>query len=130
MTGRIEISTEQLQSAAKRLLDHLESVEGNQIYLEKDFFWEISGDEVYDVYRQPQVFTVGQLSESWKNIQDILDGKSSPNAYALVWLADVLRAIGKEVVLLFWIDPAQCCLPTCCRLPRIAVARQALPRAT
>ena len=43
-------------------------------------------------------FTIGQVSESWENLRGMLEDRSKALGYGLVWLADVLRAIGDEEV--------------------------------
>lgn len=64
----------------------------------KDHFWAIPAEQLYNVYASPQELTIGQLSESWANLTDLIGDGLPPNSYALVWLPDVLRAIGLEVV--------------------------------
>lgn len=92
----LEIDVADLKRLSDLLLRHLEEVEGKRIKLDKDFFWAIAPAERFDVYREPTSFTVGQLTESWSNLRDL--DESSALAYALVWLADILRTIGEEVV--------------------------------
>jgi hypothetical protein len=98
MVERLTVPIDELRLVCSRLLDHLASAEGNEVQLEKDFFWAIPPEQLYNVDASPQDLTIGQLSESWKNLTNILGDDSPTNAFALVWLADVLRAIGQEIV--------------------------------
>jgi hypothetical protein len=50
------------------------------------------------VYEEPSELTVGQLSEDWKELQQISSGQKLPIAYALVWLSSVLRFVGSKIV--------------------------------
>jgi hypothetical protein len=42
--------------------------------------------------------TIGQLSESWQHLEDLLAHEDRAVGYHLVWLADVIRAIGHRTV--------------------------------
>jgi len=56
-------------------------------------FWSIPPDALYDVYQEPPELTIGQLTESWDNLRRL--GEDEPGfGLDLVWLSDVLRAIG------------------------------------
>jgi len=98
MVDQLAVSVAELRQVCSQLLDHLASVDGPDVHLDKDFFWAIPKEELYNVYATPERLTVGQLSESWANLTAILADESPTNAFALVWLADVLRAIGQAVV--------------------------------
>ena len=98
MEDRLTVSIEELRQVCQALLDHVAAIEGTEIQLDQDFFWAIPPSELYNVYSPPQALTVGQLSESWANLQALVQDDESVNAYSLVWLADILRAIGYVVV--------------------------------
>jgi hypothetical protein len=93
------VSLAELRRLVDVLLSHVEAaVAGDAVELGKDYFWSIPADELYDVYKQPDALTIGQLSESWQFLRDLLADENRVLAYHLVWLADVLRAIGHERV--------------------------------
>jgi hypothetical protein len=98
MTERLTVSLDDVRLVLSRVLDQLVDTEGGEIQLENDYFWAIPSEQLYNVYASPKDLTIGQLSESWRNLQGILDEGAPPNAYALVWLGDVLRAIGQAIV--------------------------------
>jgi hypothetical protein len=78
------------------LLCHLEaSVAGDAVALDGDYFWSIPADELYDLAEKPGELTIGQLSESWQHLRDLPADRDRAVGYHLVWLADVLRAIGQ-----------------------------------
>jgi hypothetical protein len=91
------IPLDRLHAVIEVVLAHLAEVEGDSVSLERDHFWTIPAEQIYDVYQEPDGLTVGQLSESWQHLEQMLDGRSDTLNYHLVWLADVLRAIGQEV---------------------------------
>jgi hypothetical protein len=98
MTDQVRIPIEAMRRAAELLLDHLERTEGERVSLDKDHFWAISPEQAYDVFNEPSDFTVGQLTECLENLEAIIGDPSRVNSYALVWLADLMRAVGHAVV--------------------------------
>lgn len=98
MGQQVQISVEVLRNAADRLLSHLQAVEGPVISFDRDMFWAIPAEQRNNVYAEPTDFTVGQLTESLQNLEPIVEGSSPASSYALVWLADLLRAAGEAVV--------------------------------
>ncbi|MBW1596860.1 hypothetical protein [Streptomyces sp. JJ38] len=88
----------QLRHAFELALEHIESSAGSTVELGHDYFWSIPVDELYQVPDEPATMTIGQLSESWQHLEHLLAEPDRALGYDLVWLADVLRAIGQEVV--------------------------------
>ncbi|WP_213453180.1 hypothetical protein [Rhizomonospora bruguierae] len=80
------------------LVAHVVKGAATDLPVSKDYFWSIPSSERYDVYNEPSELTIGQVSESWANLQGMLEDDSKTLGYGLVWLADVLRAIGDEAV--------------------------------
>ncbi len=99
MTGEpLCVSLAELRGSFDALLRHVEaSVAGDEIALDRDYFWSIPADELYDVAEEPGNLTIGQLSESWQHLRDLLADQDRAVGYHLVWLADVLRAIGQDL---------------------------------
>lgn len=88
----------ELRNAFELVLAHVEAMATAQsITLDQDVFWSIPAEELYDVYNTPSDLTIGQLSESWQHLRDLLADENRVLGYHLVWLADVLRAIGQTV---------------------------------
>lgn len=96
MNGEFSISIPRLRESFERVIDYLVQTEGSSLALSRDYFWSISADELYNVYSRPTDMTIGQLTESWQHLEDLLDGQTDVLRYHLVWLADVLRAIGQD----------------------------------
>jgi hypothetical protein len=93
----LHVSLAELRASIEALLCHLEaSVAGDAVVLDRDYFWSIPADELYEVAEEPGELTIGQLSESWQHLRDLLADQDRAVGYHLVWLADVLRAIGQR----------------------------------
>ncbi|GLZ42887.1 hypothetical protein [Actinokineospora sp. NBRC 105648] len=78
----------------RRVLDLLLANAPQSVPLDRDYFWEVPPDARYDPTRTPVELTVGQLSESWAHLSDMLTDPDRVVGYGLVWAADVLRAMG------------------------------------
>jgi hypothetical protein len=64
--------------------------------VERDAFWAVPSQDAYDIYREPSELTVGMVSESMANISALLLMPDQAIDYGLVWLAEVLHAVGNE----------------------------------
>jgi hypothetical protein len=51
-----------------------------------------------DDLRRVFEFAIGQVSESWSYLREMLDDQSKTLGYGFVWLAEVLRVVGAENV--------------------------------
>jgi hypothetical protein len=94
----VVVELDKLRAVFDLLLKHIAARGGNEIAIDKDYFWSIPSPELYDVYNKPADLTIGQVTDSWKNLREMLDDESKAVGYGLVWLADVLRAMGDEAV--------------------------------
>lgn len=93
----VQIPIDQLRRALDVAPRHIEVSAGPTVTLKEDLFWSVPVDELYDVGSEPQDLTIGQLSESWQHLEDLLARQDQAVGHHLVWLADVIRAIGQDV---------------------------------
>ncbi|HEY0764151.1 MAG TPA: hypothetical protein VGD61_17370 [Pyrinomonadaceae bacterium] len=94
----MRINVHELQHISDRLFSHLEEIGQNSVEITDDYYWEIPQELRYDAIKEPKEFDVGQLSDDWLELQQILHGTNAPISYALVWLSSLLRNIGEKVV--------------------------------
>lgn len=87
----LTIETRELRDVFERLITHLEQTKGGSVTVPVDYFYSMPFPEIYEMYSGPPVPTIGQLSESWSNLQRSHDDTIS---FELVWLAEVLAALG------------------------------------
>ncbi|PKW18649.1 hypothetical protein [Saccharopolyspora spinosa] len=92
------VSVEVLRQVLNQALDNLQQQAGETVELDKDYFWSIPPEAAYDIYTQPdpEQLTIGQLSESWNNLTQLLSRGEPVPPYALVWISDVLKALGHQ----------------------------------
>lgn len=98
MENGISVSVETMRRAATVLINHLEEKVGEEVILDQDMFWEIPSDQRFNIYEKPHEFTIGQIEDSFSSIEKLANNPESASSYGLVWLADVLRAVGEKIV--------------------------------
>lgn len=95
MSEDLSIPVSELGRLAEILLEHVRQETGEQVRLEKDYFWDIIPEQLYNVYEEPENLGIGSLYDTWEDLErvprDPLQALTYPH---LVWLSDVLRAVG------------------------------------
>lgn len=94
----VEVSVDLLDEATRILLSHLRAVAGSSVSLDQDYYWSIPAESRYNVYTEPSDLTIGQLSECLENLENMTENPSSAISYALVWVGDLLKAVGEAIV--------------------------------
>ncbi len=93
----MRVTTEDLRKAIEMLLRHLDESGQSEFEIEEDFYWSVPRKGRYDAYEQPGL-TVGQLTDDWARVLAIVNGRSEPLGYGLIWASAVLRAVGEKAV--------------------------------
>ena len=87
-----------LRKVTSMLFDHLESADTNSFEFSEDYYWYISDDQRYDPHIKPSELSLGQLTDDWSELIQILNREKEPLGYAFVWLSAILRRLGEDVV--------------------------------
>lgn len=90
------ISLAELSAATKIVLDRLIEREGEWIDIDRDYYWEFLNDDQFDISKDPNEFSVGQLSEDWMRVQETLAEGAEPIGYSLIWAASLMKLLGKK----------------------------------
>ena len=93
-----ELKNELVNTKDHLVIEHLNNQHIAVAELPEDYYWEISEEQRYDPAQNPKDLRLGQLSEDWDRVQQIVKGDAPPVGYALVWLASLLRKIGSANV--------------------------------
>jgi hypothetical protein len=96
--NRTIVSLTELRQAFELVVAHVVETVGDEANLTEDYFWSIPVDQIYNVEEEPTELTVGQLSESWGNVQALLENPENVTSYTLVWIADLIRSMGLSIV--------------------------------
>lgn len=94
----MKIKVSELRSVVNLLLDYVEQQTDGTVDIEPDAYWFVSKDSVYDPYAEFPELTMGQLSDDWQSLKNILEKKDDPVGYAVVWASTLLRAIGDQLI--------------------------------
>lgn len=94
----MKISVRELRAISDKLWDHLAAEGYDEIEVPYDFYWDIPEEALHDLNHPPAEHYVGQLSDDWSFLQNLLDSNRDPVAYELVKLSAIVRAIGMQIV--------------------------------
>lgn len=98
MDEQVKVSIDLLERVFPILIRHLRELEGGEVHLDYDPYWSLPLDQVCDVYQTPTDLDVGQITECIEWLTALSEDPERALAYHLVWLADVLRAMGQAIV--------------------------------
>jgi hypothetical protein len=76
------------------VMSALRGLVGDQVDLDADYYWAVDPAEALHPYEQPKSLGIGQLSDCMAELRSIADDPQKALTYHLVWLGDVLRALG------------------------------------
>ncbi|MEU4316477.1 hypothetical protein [Nocardia sp. NPDC024068] len=95
----LRVSLVELRRVFDVILEHLEAVtERDSVVVDEDYFWWVPSDAVYDVDNTPAELTIGSLADAGQQLRSLLADPGRVLAYDLVWFAQILRAIGEDIV--------------------------------
>lgn len=94
----MEIEAKKLEQLLSILLQHQKELGNTKFTISQDYYWNVPKDDRYDPYTQPSELTLGQLTDDWSRLQNLFDDNEAIVGYSLVWLGNVLRAIGENYV--------------------------------
>lgn len=90
----------ELRRIVNDLLDHVESVNGPELRLDQDYYWDLNSEAMYDVTKKvSNVDLVGSLGDSWEFLLNMQrdDIKQDGPSLMLIHAAPLLRYIGEKV---------------------------------
>lgn len=92
----MEIELDLIQKALHILTAAAEPTLGSTAAMEADFYWSVDPASALDPYERPEL-TLGSLSDACAELELLVSGKADPVPHHLVWVGDVLRALGATV---------------------------------
>jgi len=98
MAETIKVDIELLEQVFPILMRHLREFGDAEVLLDRDYYWSIPADQIYDVEKPPANLDIGQISECLDWLSALADDPERALTYHLVWLGDVLRAVGQAKV--------------------------------
>jgi hypothetical protein len=95
-----ELDIRGLKKVIDAIFDHIINdvkVEKLTVKGDRDFYWEVPSDKLYDVKEAPPQLDVGKLTDDWEFLQSISKDKDQAVALMLIHVAPLLRHIGQEI---------------------------------
>ena len=90
----MKICTSELRAAMDALCQYLEATGRSELEIRRDFYWCVPEEAVPPDL--PVELGVGSITEEWPTLKAIGMGTEDPFGYGFVWLAAVLREVGRE----------------------------------
>ncbi|MEV6977410.1 hypothetical protein [Kitasatospora sp. NPDC093806] len=95
----LRIPLAELRRALDVLVRHVAaSSPDGLVTVEDEAYWSVPPTEAGKVDDDPPELTIGLLSESWEHLEQMIEDEDRTIGYGLVWLGDVLRAIGATAI--------------------------------
>lgn len=99
MKNNTEIQKEDLKKILFMLIDKLDESPTDKFSLEKDLYWNIPDDKLYNVYQEPENLTIGNLVEDWEFLQKILRKEREVLWYDFYKVSTILNSIGHASII-------------------------------
>lgn len=91
------INIDELERISQMLFSKLKENIGNEIEVNKDFYWNISEEELYNPYDEPSNMTLGQLSDDIERINYVYKFSDEIVNYDLKRLSTIIQVLSLEV---------------------------------
>ena len=92
----MKVKIADLQNATNKIFDYLQEQDVDEIEISEDYYWVIDENELYDPYKEPKTFTLGQLSSDIEDIQKMASGSLPVVGFSLVPLSALFKYIGEK----------------------------------
>jgi len=93
MAEPLVIRLSDLRSSMQRALDLVEAQLGAEVPLEVDYYWHVPVDEAFDMAREPETFTAGQVTADLATVLEDRWRDPGEAWHELFHLIGVLRAL-------------------------------------
>lgn len=97
MENKIEIKKKDLKNILLVLISKLEILDDSSFSLDKDLYWNIKDEELYNMYEEPKEITIGSLKDDWNFLQKILNEEREVIGYDFNKVSNILKIIGDKI---------------------------------
>jgi len=94
--NKIEIRRNDLKKILYALINELDKSQNNSFLLEKDLYWNIPFDELFNVYEEPKDITIGSIAEDWEFLQKINNGREVLS-YDFIKVSNILKLLAEVI---------------------------------
>lgn len=89
----MEIKFSELKKIINLILSKIELLGYDKIFVDRDLYWSINSEEMYNVYTTPNNLTIGSLSDDLEYLQNILEENREIINYDLYKLSCILHYV-------------------------------------
>ncbi|PWN63548.1 hypothetical protein C1631_021440 [Chryseobacterium phosphatilyticum] len=93
MENTIEIQKEDIKKLLLTLIQKLEVSEISKFSFDKDLYWNISTEELFNIYEEPKELTIGSLKEDWEFLQKVINNDRDVLNFDFYKISAILKAI-------------------------------------
>ncbi|GEM_PF-4968846 len=96
----IKVKISEMVEILTKISKSLEDVDIDEIEIDFDYYWELSPEFSHNLNLDipadltEENFIVGQISEDIEFLRNVIKGENLPVLYSLVWLGNILKAVG------------------------------------
>ncbi|MGW2544267.1 hypothetical protein ACWC5I_26150 [Kitasatospora sp. NPDC001574] len=95
----LRIPSADLHRALDVLLRRLaDRAPNGEVAVHDDYYWSVPPAGAFDIHEGPPELTIGRLPEAWEHLERMIADETATVGYGLVWLGDLLRAVGAREV--------------------------------
>jgi hypothetical protein len=91
----MKLKLDNLEKMISIILNKYRDVNGNEILIENDYYWDIDENELYSVSNEPKDFSIGQITDDWRTLESSL-GSDDLIPYDLQRIASILKVLSVE----------------------------------
>lgn len=92
----MRVNIDELSRVIAILLSNLKNSKGNEVELRNDYYWDISSEQIYNPYDDPNEISLGQLSDDLNEVCRLLSSSDEAIPYDLKRIAEILKALSIE----------------------------------
>ncbi|WP_213277055.1 hypothetical protein [Chryseobacterium indologenes] len=94
---KVKLNIAELKKLLNILLVHLNKQNNTAfVEFEKDLYWNITDEELYDPYKDPIDLTIGSLVEDWLFLQKVAKDEREILHYDFYKLGSILKFLGSK----------------------------------
>ncbi|MBO9675255.1 MAG: hypothetical protein J7577_17540 [Sphingobacteriaceae bacterium] len=91
----MKLDLDNLEQMLSVILKKYREVNGNNLVIENDYYWEFDENEVYNVNNEPSSFLIGQITDDWETLKSSFSSDDLL-PYDLQRIANILKALSIE----------------------------------
>lgn len=93
----MKININVLRQSIDVVLHRLENLNGETIEINKDYYWQLDSDVIFDLSQQPSAKQCGSLSDDWNELVKLSENPARCNIADIERIAGIMTALSHEI---------------------------------